>query len=63
MSGTVRVKLYKGAATVVGRKSPNSLYDYGLATYDKADVFDHKASEGFISLWGLPMKIWGKVNR
>ncbi len=63
VSGTVRVKLYKGTATVVGRKSPNSLYDYGLATYDKADVFDHKASEGFISLWGLPMKIWGKVNR
>ncbi len=63
VTGTVRVKLFKGTATVVGRKSPRSLYDYGLATYDKADAFDHQASKGFIELWGLPMKIWGRTNR
>jgi len=54
------MKLYKGGATVVGRRSPNSLYDMGLATYDKADVFDHSAAEGFIKLWGLPLRVWAQ---
>ena len=57
VSGTVRMKLYKGSATVVGRESDNSLYDLGLATYDKADKFDHKLAEGFVRLWGLPSEI------
>jgi len=57
VSGTVRIKLYKGAMQITGRKSENSLYDYALATYDKGDRFDHTASEGFIKLWGLPTKI------
>jgi len=57
VSGTVRMKLYKGRAEVVGRESENSLYDLGLATYDKADKFDHKLAEGFIKLWGLPSEI------
>ncbi len=60
VSGTVRMRLFKGRADVVGRKSPNSLYDIGLATYDVADVFDHKAAKGFIDLWGLPLKTWAK---
>ncbi len=60
VTGTVRLKLFKGRAVVVGRRSPNSLYDTGLATYDKADVFDHSASEGFIKLWGLPLKVWAQ---
>jgi argininosuccinate synthase len=63
VTGTVRLKLFKGSATVVGRRSPNSLYDTGLATYDKADVFDHTASEGFIKLWGLPLKVWAQSKR
>jgi argininosuccinate synthase len=56
VTGTVRVKLFKGNCTVVGRKSPYSLYSLKLATYDKGDVFDQKASPGFIHLWGLPVR-------
>ena len=56
VSGTVRVKLFKGKCSVVGRKSPYSLYDYGLATYEKGGSFDQGASVGFIHLWGLPVK-------
>jgi len=56
VTGTVRVKLFKGNCTVVGRKSPYSLYSLKLATYDKGDVFDQKASPGFIHLWGLPIR-------
>ena len=63
VTGTVRVKLYKGTATVVGRRSPNSLYDLGLATYDELDVFDHRAAAGFIELWGLPLKVWAESER
>lgn len=59
VSGKVRVKLYKGNCVVVGRESENSLYDYSLATYDRADAFSHRSSEGFIELWGLPLKVWG----
>ena len=56
VSGTVRVKLYKGACRVVGRTSPHSLYNAGLATYDKGDTFSHEAALGFIELWGLPLR-------
>jgi len=56
VTGTVRLKLYKGSSSVVGRKSPFSLYNYGLATYDKGDEFDQSASAGFIHIWGLPVK-------
>ena len=48
VTGTVRVKLFKGHAIVEGRKSPNSLYDEKLATYTKEDEFDHNAAVGFI---------------
>jgi argininosuccinate synthase len=57
VNGTVRMKLYKGSAVVVGRKSPNSLYKFELSTYDAGDVFDQSLSRGFIELWGLPSKI------
>lgn len=60
VTGEVRVKLYRGNCTVVGRSSPYSLYDYSLATYDRSDAFDHTSSRGFIELWGLPLKMWGK---
>ena len=53
VSGQVRVKLYKGKATVVGRKSEHSLYQKRLATYEKGDQFDHDAAAGFIRLFGL----------
>ncbi len=63
VSGTVKLKLYKGNASVVGRKSPNSLYDLGLATYDRKDVFDHKLAEGFVRLWGLPSELAHKKRK
>ena len=63
VSGTVRVKLLKGNATVVGRKSENSLYSHDLATYGAEDVFDHKAAEGFIYVWGLPTRVWSEKIR
>ena len=59
VTGTVRMKLFKGSCQVVGRRSPNSLYDYALATYDPSDTFDYASAEGFIRLWGLPTKLWG----
>ncbi|WNS74588.1 argininosuccinate synthase [Bacillus sp. DTU_2020_1000418_1_SI_GHA_SEK_038] len=57
VTGTVRVKLFKGHAIVEGRKSPYSLYDEKLATYTSDDEFDHNAAVGFIKLWGLPTKV------
>ncbi len=54
--GTVRLKFYKGLSMIVGRKSPKSLYQYELATYDKGDSFDQSAAMGFIKLWGLPLQ-------
>jgi len=63
MTGVVRVKLFKGAMSIVGRKSDYSLYDFGLATYDRGDLFDHKASEGFIKLWGLPIRTQAMVRK
>lgn len=62
VTGTVRLQLFKGNAKVVGRKSPLSLYDYGLATYDAGDVFDHGSAVGFISVWGLPTRVYARVN-
>jgi argininosuccinate synthase len=63
VSGTVRVKLFKGHAVVVGRKSANSLYDFELATYNAEDKFDHNAAVGFIQLYGLPTKVFARVNK
>lgn len=62
VTGTVRVKLFRGNCSVVGRKSPKSLYSFGLATYDKGDVFDQSASPGFIHIWGLPVKVQAQVQ-
>jgi argininosuccinate synthase len=56
VTGSVRVRLFKGTCTVVGRKSPYALYDHGLATYDAGDLFDHTAAEGFIKIFGLPLE-------
>ena len=62
VTGSVRVKLHKGTATVVGRKSPASLYDFSLATYDKEDQFDRTAAVGFINIWGLPVKLQAQTQ-
>ena len=63
VTGTIRVKLHKGNHTVVGRKSPYSLYNEELATYSKGDAFDHNAAVGFIKIWGLPTKVNAEVNK
>ncbi|WP_409302159.1 argininosuccinate synthase [Peribacillus sp. SCS-155] len=63
VTGTVRVKLFKGHAIIEGRKSEYSLYDEKLATYTSDDEFDHSAAVGFISLWGLPTKVSSIVNQ
>ncbi|MGQ9719832.1 MAG: argininosuccinate synthase [Candidatus Jordarchaeum sp.] len=57
VTGTVRVKLYKGNATVVGRSSDYALYDENLATYDRKSTFNQLASLGFIELWGLQSRM------
>jgi argininosuccinate synthase len=62
VTGTIRMKLFKGQAVVAGRKSPWSLYNLSLATYDKGDAFNQKAAEGFIHLWGLPVKTQAQVQ-
>lgn len=62
VNGTAKVKLYKGSAKVIARKSPNSLYDENLATYTSADSFNQDAAVGFIKLWGLPTQVNSQVN-
>lgn len=62
VTGTVRVKLFKGHAIVEGRKSEFSLYDEKLATYTKDDEFDHDAAVGFIKIFGLPTEVNSIVN-
>ena len=57
VTGTVRLKLFKGHCRIVGRKSPFALYDEELATYAAGDTFDHAAAAGFVKIWGLPAEI------
>jgi len=63
VTGAVRLKLFKGNCGVVGRKSPYSLYSYGLATYNKGDQFDQSASAGFIHIWGLPVRTQAQIQQ
>ena len=63
VTGEVRVRLFKGNCQLAGRKSPYSLYDYSLATYDKGDTFDQSDSPGFIHIWGLPLRTQSRVQR
>jgi len=58
VTGEVRLRLEPGSCEVNGRRSPHSLYDYGLATYDAADSFRHEDSAGFVRLWGLGIETW-----
>ena len=57
VSGEVRMRLDHGSASVVGRRSPLSLYDKNLATYDEGDAFDHASAVGFIEIFGLPLRV------
>ncbi|MFL5727053.1 MAG: argininosuccinate synthase [Chloroflexota bacterium] len=57
VSGEVRIRVDHGSAVVAGRRSPLSLYDKHLATYDEGDAFDHAAAVGFIGIFGLPLRV------
>ena len=62
VTGDIRVRLHKGTCVVVGRQAPKALYNYGLATYDRADEFDHGSAEGFIKIYGLSVKTENQVQ-
>lgn len=62
VNGDVRMKLYKGKATVVGVQAEKALYQHDLATYGTGDLFDQSASPGFIHLWGLPTRVQAQVQ-
>ncbi|MFD8557094.1 argininosuccinate synthase [Streptosporangium canum] len=57
VTGEIRMTLHGGRATVTGRRSDASLYDFNLATYDTGDTFDQSLAKGFVELWSLPSKI------
>src|SRR3954462_802636 len=57
VSGEIRMTLHGGRATVTGRRSEASLYDFNLATYDTGDTFDQGLAKGFVQLWGMPSKL------
>lgn len=63
VTGTVRLKMFKGSVHAAAAKSPYSLYNHSLATYAADDKFDHKAAVGFISLWGLPTRLQAGVTQ
>jgi argininosuccinate synthase len=59
VTGDVRLRFEApGVMRIVGRRSPKALYDYGLATYDAEDTFEHADSEGFVKIYGLGVKTW-----
>jgi argininosuccinate synthase len=62
VTGTVRMRLLKGQAVAVGRRSPQSLYDFSLATYETGDQFDHSAAVHFINLWSLGLRTQARVQ-
>src|SRR5690606_13088296 len=62
VSGTIRVRLHRGQATVVGRRAEESLYDRALATYDRGDTYDQSAAVGFISIWGLQTRVQARTQ-
>jgi argininosuccinate synthase len=54
--------MHKGNCLIAGRKSPHSLYNFQLATYDRGDLFDQGDSAGFIRIWALPLKIQARAQ-
>ena len=64
VNGIVKIRLFKGNLTVVGRSSQkHSLYIPEMATYGSDDKFDHQAANGFIYIWGLPSRLWASIRR
>ena len=63
VTGEARLRYYKGSCRPVGRRSPNSLYVSGLATYGSGDTFSHESAQGFIRLWGLPVEVWARSRQ
>jgi argininosuccinate synthase len=63
VTGEIRLTLHGGRAVPTGRRSPASLYDFNLATYDEGDTFDQSLSKGFVELWGLPSKLAANRDR
>lgn len=57
VTGNVRLKLYKGNIILIGVTSPYSLYNAEIASFTTGDLYDHKDAEGFIHLFGLPLKV------
>ena len=62
VTGTVRMKVFKGTCLAVGRQSPNTLYRHDLATFGKDAVYNQKDAEGFINLWALPSRVFAASN-
>ncbi len=63
VSGTVKIKMFKGSLRVVGRKSKYSLYNQNIATYGKGSTFDQKLARGFVELWGLQSTEANKLQK
>ncbi|MGI8662703.1 MAG: argininosuccinate synthase [Acidimicrobiales bacterium] len=63
VTGEVRLHLEPRDCQVTGRRSPHSLYDYSLATYDSGDAFRHQDSAGFVRLWGLGLQVWAQKQK
>ena len=63
VSGTVRLKLFKGSLRVVGRESKHSLYNHKIATYGKGSKFDQKLAKGFVELWGMQSTEANKLQK
>ena len=63
VTGEVRMKLFKGRCTPAGIKSPNSLYEKGLASFKMGTEYDPTDAKGFIRLFGLPMKVAAAINK
>ena len=63
VSGSVKLKLYKGSLRVVGRKSKNSLYNQDIATYGSKSTFDQRLAKGFVELWGMQTTEANKLQK
>jgi len=63
VTGEVKIKLYKGGMIVIGRNSPNSLYDKNLANYNIKTSFNQSYSHGFIELWGLQTRMYNSLKK
>jgi argininosuccinate synthase len=63
VTGEVRLQLYKGTCTVLGRRSPHSLYDSRLANQTNLELFDNQWAQGFTSLWTLPSRLAARLQR